>query len=95
MNRIATALVVTLATAGGAFAQDIVTRSVPADMFLSPADLALAPAETVTVTLGTAVGASAGDILTPRDRALAGLDRQATVGVTVFTGDSDAAPILR
>lgn len=93
MTRFAAALAVLVASSGAVFAQDIVTRAEPAQLFVAPSDLALLPAETVTVTTGARSDAAAADVLTARDRALSGVDAQASVGVTVFPGSNAPASI--
>lgn len=88
MTRFATTFALVLLSAGAAMAQDaIVTRAEPAELFVTPADLALLPAATVNLTTGAPLEAAAGDLLTARDRALTGLDAADVVSVTVFEGN--------
>ena len=82
---IAAALALTAALPAAAIAQDV-TRAEPAARFVSPADLALAPVETVTVTVGGTATAAAADVLDARDRALKNVADDATVTVSVFNG---------
>lgn len=87
MNRIAATLAVVLLSTGAAVAQDVaVTRAEPAELFVAPADLALLPAETVTLTTSGSIDLNAAEVLTPRDRALNGIESGETVAVTVFQG---------
>lgn len=94
MNRIATTFAIVLLSAGAAAAQgEFVTRAEPAELFVSPSDLALLPAETVTLTTGAQVGIRAADVLSPRDLALTGLDAGDTVPVSVLQGNAGAISI--
>jgi hypothetical protein len=94
MTRFATTFALVLLSAGAAVAQDaIVTRAEPAELFVTPADLALLPATTVNLTTGAARDANAGDVLTARDRALTGLDASDIVAVTVFEGNGRAVSV--
>ncbi len=80
---IAAALALTAALPAAAIAQDV-TRAEPAARYVSPSDLALLPAESVTLTVGTAANVAAADVVDPRDRALQGLDATDTLAVSVF-----------
>ncbi len=90
MKRFAATLAVVLVSATAAIAQggpDVaVTRAEPADLFATPSELALLPAETVAVTIGRTVDVPAASAFTARDRALLGLDGTALVTETVFPG---------
>ena len=98
MNRIATTLAIVLVSATAAAAQtgaDVaVTRAEPANLFTTPAERSLLPAETVTITTGAEVDVAADTAFTARDRALLGLDATALVKETVFPGGNEA-PSLR
>jgi hypothetical protein len=80
---IAAALALTAAVPAAAIAQDV-TRAEPAARYVSPSDLALLPADTVTVTTGNLAQIAAADAIDPRDRALKGLAADASVTVSVF-----------
>lgn len=97
MKRIATTLAIVLVSASAAVAQtgaDVaVTRAEPAELFTTPVERSLLPANSVTITTGTSVDATADSTFTARDRALLGLDSTALVKQTVFQGGNEPASL--
>ncbi|GGE27948.1 hypothetical protein SAMN05421774_1166 [Gemmobacter megaterium] len=97
MKRFAATLAIALVSATAAAAQvgtDVaVTRNEPANLFVTPSELALLPAETVTITSGAQIEVPADTAFTARERALLGLDATALVSETVFPGSNEAASL--
>jgi hypothetical protein len=94
MNRIAATFAIVLLSAGAAAAQgELVTRAEPAELFVTPSDLALLPAQTVTLTTGAQVDVRAADVMTARDLAQAGFGADESLSVTVLQGTPAAISI--